>query len=303
MTRLAVPKHRIKGRWLAFYFVAAMVVSFVVVGMIRPFWLLEDPTPALPEALSVLLWYSVMLGFLLRAMRKNGISIVGLLAPPPEPAQIRWAAAVAAAVFAASLALLYVLYLPLSYVWPEFTQVLLIDASPPLFWTGAEFHLGANAIQFVAIVLLGPFVEELTFRGLLLPSWAERWGPTRALVVSSLCFAALHLDPLGTFAFSVVVSLVFLKTGSLWLPVIIHSVNNGLVWVITAGEILVLGEQTGTLADFQDQWWMGVVGLLIGVPLLLKTLRSIPESPAASQGGGSVADANEQLGPQLPPPS
>lgn len=85
-----------------------------------------------------------------------------------------------------------------------------------------------------ACVVLG---EEVIFRGFLLTGLVQGWGRWPGLILMMLIFGAVHLpayseqgyDPLVlTLALSMaavvglVLGLVFLRTGSLWLPIGIH---------------------------------------------------------------------------------
>lgn len=77
--------------------------------------------------------------------------------------------------------------------------------------------------------ILAPFTEELVFRGLLLRLLTKKHGPAVAVLMSSLLFALFHFsqsDYVGTFVFGVIVAMLYLRTGSLWVPVITHSAYN-----------------------------------------------------------------------------
>ena len=87
-----------------------------------------------------------------------------------------------------------------------------------------------RADLLVAVASSAPVVEELVFRGLLY-GWLEgRWGSRVAFVVSSLAFAAAHIElkhvvlvlPLG-FVFG----WLRRRTNSLMPSVAAHIVNNG----------------------------------------------------------------------------
>jgi membrane protease YdiL (CAAX protease family) len=49
--------------------------------------------------------------------------------------------------------------------------------------------------SLLLLAVLAPLVEELVFRGLLYGWVAGRWGGTAGLIVSSLLFAAAHVEP------------------------------------------------------------------------------------------------------------
>ena len=82
---------------------------------------------------------------------------------------------------------------------------------------------------FMAIIL-APLFEECLFRGILLPLMARRFGVGPGIFFSSLIFAAIHFHlpsmvPLCTVAMGF--SLGYLYSGSLWVPVTMHALFNG----------------------------------------------------------------------------
>jgi membrane protease YdiL (CAAX protease family) len=283
-----VVSYQVRGRILLFYFATSLAVT----GLIAGFWLgsLDQSSPApLPDALLGLVFYGLLFACILRMLTRNHLPLREILGPAPSAGMIRWAVAAGTGLLGVSMALLYAVFLPLSYVSPEFVRWWLIDDPSVLIWTRGAHHQLANVVNFAVIVLVGPFVEELFFRGLLLPAWASRWNPTRALILSSLLFAVLHGEIVGAFIFGIVAGLAFLGTRGLWLPLIIHIVQNGLVWLIEFGH--PAGGGTETLADFRESWWIGLSGLMVGLPLLLGVLRHPPIQllpPRWENEGGSL---------------
>ena len=86
------------------------------------------------------------------------------------------------------------------------------------------------AASLAVMAGLAPLVEELVFRGLLY-GWLCRWGTGVAWIVSSLAFAAAHVEP----AHVVLVLPLGLwfgwlrrHTDSLWPSLVAHMVNNGI---------------------------------------------------------------------------
>lgn len=108
----------------------------------------------------------------------------------------------------------------------------------------AALLLGPPALSFVLIVLINclfvGFSEELMFRGVIFSALASRWPIWPAILVSSLLFGAIHsLNVFGTghlfiaLMQSVAAALsglflvaLRLRTGSLWPPVLFHTVWN-----------------------------------------------------------------------------
>jgi len=95
-------------------------------------------------------------------------------------------------------------------------------------------------ISLAILAGLAPVAEELTFRGLLYGWLAGRWGPVVAWIVSSLAFAAAHVElahavlvlPLGLWF-----GWLRWRTGSLWPSLVAHIANNGLA--VSAAALLV----------------------------------------------------------------
>ena len=92
--------------------------------------------------------------------------------------------------------------------------------------SGGEFVL-----LTVAVALCAPLGEELFFRGYLQSRLVARFGPAGGVLLSALWFALAHFDPMhssATFAMGLVLGYAVLRSGSLWVSVVAHLVNNGM---------------------------------------------------------------------------
>lgn len=91
------------------------------------------------------------------------------------------------------------------------------------------FTSGSLLILFTGC-LLGPFVEEMVFRGAMTGSLlAKRYSIIVVLAVPSLLFAAIHLNPELTpfyFAYGLIIGWFAMRTGSLWPSIAFHATNN-----------------------------------------------------------------------------
>lgn len=90
---------------------------------------------------------------------------------------------------------------------------------------------GPVGVTFTVLTacVLAPLAEEIVFRGVLLPAFARRWGETAGIVVSSAAFAAVHIYPFAMvpiFALAWVLARLFLRSRTLWLPIVAHSLFN-----------------------------------------------------------------------------
>ncbi len=89
---------------------------------------------------------------------------------------------------------------------------------------------GLTLVGAVLVIGLGPGIgEELLFRGYIQTRLRRRWGPGWAILLTSILFGVMHIDPVqGTFAMGVGFFLGYLteRTGSLWPAMVCHTVNN-----------------------------------------------------------------------------
>lgn len=91
------------------------------------------------------------------------------------------------------------------------------------------------------IVLVGPFIEELLFRGFLQTFLSQVMGERWALVLSAALFARLHgmAGLPSLFLLSVFLGWLQLRTRSLWAPTLAHALNNA----VTLTLALTLGDR------------------------------------------------------------
>jgi membrane protease YdiL (CAAX protease family) len=112
-------------------------------------------------------------------------------------------------------------------------QAMEIAREPPMF-----------VASLLLMGVLAPFVEEMVFRGLLYGWLAGLWGTTTAWLISSLCFAAAHVElahvllvlPLGLW-----LGWLRRRSDSLWPSLVAHMMNNGLA--VAAAAFLDTGVQ------------------------------------------------------------
>jgi len=267
---------RVRGRILLSQLLLSIALgAFVAYGLIP-----LVTGRSLPETLALgvagAIAYGALFAFLQWPLRRSGSDFRGVLGPWPDRSTVRWTVLTGAGLLALAVAATYALFVPLSFVAPEFVSYWLFEDLPELFWTSGEYRWLGNALNLVLLVVMAPVVEELLFRGLLLPAWTARMGQSAAVVLSSLAFALLHVDWLGSFIFSAVLSVVFLRTGRLWLPILIHAANNALVWILNIAGLALGWQWSNTLQDLQNTWWYGPIALAVGLPLLIVLLRRIP---------------------------
>ncbi|PEK03016.1 CPBP family intramembrane metalloprotease [Bacillus wiedmannii] len=127
---------------------------------------------------------------------------------------------------------------------------------------------GGYVYQIIMVVFIAPIIGEFVFRGFLLQRFAAKWGTSIAIIVVAMLFALLHVDFLGAVVFSVVLSIVYIRTNSLLMPIAIHMLNNAFVIGVS---FLVNKEEIISLADFSNYttFFPGLLIFIIGLNLVL----------------------------------
>ncbi|GAB3824489.1 CPBP family intramembrane glutamic endopeptidase [Hymenobacter jeollabukensis] len=89
------------------------------------------------------------------------------------------------------------------------------------------------ALSFGLICVAAPVIEEWLFRGLLLPGLARNYGPTRAILQSSLLFGIIHFNPaqsLMAFCLGLFQGWLYTRTRSVRVCVLSHATVNTAAW-------------------------------------------------------------------------
>lgn len=128
-----------------------------------------------------------------------------------------------------------------------------------------------NVLNIILAVILGPVMEELVFRGLILQRLMVKFTAIKSLLVSSVLFGLLHLESwLSAAIFGLVMGMIFIKTRNLWVPILLHVANNAMVvlvnvWHFRNGDLW-------TIEEVKSRWLFYVLGLVM-IPFLIYLLK------------------------------
>ena len=135
-------------------------------------------------------------------------------------------------------------------------------------------NIGGLLINIGLMALLPALSEELSFRGTLQQIiYKEQSGKVQstkvhlAIWITAFIFSAIHMQFYGfvpRMLLGAMFGYVFVWSGSLWVPITMHFVNNGLAVLV----YYLMGESDNTknIADTLgagDTWYLGVVSILI----------------------------------------
>jgi membrane protease YdiL (CAAX protease family) len=99
---------------------------------------------------------------------------------------------------------------------------------------GSSTPLALRIPLMLVVVSVGPLVEELLFRGVLLSALLQRWRTGWSVAISSLAFALIHLPGLDfqwyalpdLLLLALALAWLRLHSGSIWPAVLTHGLNN-----------------------------------------------------------------------------
>jgi CAAX prenyl protease-like protein len=143
--------------------------------------------------------------------------------------------------FAAGIGV-FLLWINLDFEWAQLGKPLAFD---PTHTDGSDFDWAFVFFRVIGLALIVPVMEELFWRSFLL-RWLDRrdflpYDPRRvsirALIVCSLLFAVEHSLWLAGLLAGLVYSLVYMRGGNLWLPIISHVTTNAALswWILATG--------------------------------------------------------------------
>lgn len=85
------------------------------------------------------------------------------------------------------------------------------------------------SLLILAFVFIAPITEEILFRGLIFGFIKDKLGLTAALLISSAVFGLLHPGHhLSTFVMGLAFALLYYRTKSIAVPIVLHMVWNAL---------------------------------------------------------------------------
>lgn len=141
-------------------------------------------------------------------------------------------------------------YLKLKQNWQRGVIIAIVLSLLNFFGSMARFGIPHPSLQsftwnsVIGTSFLIGFFEEIPYRGFMLQKFAERYGFWIANLLSSVLFLSIHLpgwislhllkveNVIFVFVFGVVMAIIFRYGKSLWGPIITHSLNDFMSFII-----------------------------------------------------------------------
>lgn len=139
-------------------------------------------------------------------------------------------------------------------------------------------------INIGLMALLPALAEEMSFRGVLQQLLGGRTHV--AIWLTAFLFSAIHMQFYGfvpRMLMGALFGYMFVWTGSLWVPIVMHFVNNGiavLCYYILSREGVEMDMNYADTLGAGTTWWLGLLSLLtVGILLRVLYLRITSQGP------------------------
>lgn len=189
-----------------------------------------------------------------------------------------------------------------------------IHLLPPPAWVTAIFNelfnIKGNPVgAFFTLSMVAPIAEEFMCRRWLLESLLQRMRPSFSIALSALAFGLMHLNPWQFFyatALGLGLGWIYWRSRSVWICILWHALNNGLVIVFNywAPDIEGFRPPAPGQVEFQPLWLTGsgLALVIVGVILAVSQKRTAVDSsaPIASSESGPAVPTPPVLPPPLP---
>ena len=121
-----------------------------------------------------------------------------------------------------------ILYVVVLNIFISYAFLYLADYILDVFPSIAFFTKSVLFSTIFATIFISPVSEELIFRGLFLNRFKLIVPPIFAILLSSLIFASLHSygNIFSAFIFSISISVLYLKSENIFIPIFAHFLNN-----------------------------------------------------------------------------
>ena len=131
-------------------------------------------------------------------------------------------------------------------------------------------------LSFLTVAIAASILEEILFRGIILAGFLKNYSPWKAIFWSAVLFGLVHMNPyqfLLAVLIGMVMGWIYWKTGSLWLCILIHFVNNSFGFILGWFLGLDIKEMTSTRElmtdDNQYMMLLGVAAVAVALSLYM----------------------------------
>ena len=121
------------------------------------------------------------------------------------------------------------------FILKYLSAISFIQFDSPLFGDFSSLSIGILLLYLLAVVILSPTIEEILFRGIFLRRFNKELNNiTWAILISSILFGICHTfgGILGAILFGICVSILYIKSGNILVPILAHFLNNLISFIL-----------------------------------------------------------------------
>ena len=226
---------------------------------------IENPVLALAP-------YLLVLGWVLWKILPRKINLSSFIGNVPTASWFLPLLALMAAWFIVEVHLTGVILIILSYIWPSFVETLLQEG-PTVF--NLANPLATQGLSLIDGIILAPIMEELIFRGILLHKLASRWSKPAAIIFSSVIFGILHgPGMIGSTIWGILMCLIYFRTRTLAVPIIIHMLWNWTNFVVE-GMTQLFMPGLMTTVELRYETIDAILLLVLSIPIFIFLVRHL----------------------------
>lgn len=272
---------KIRARTLVWCSVLAYIISSSITAILTDNWS-ENETYTFPIALvESILFYCFFILIISSIVFRSRLSYRRIFGDVPELSTLGYNALLVFPLIFFSIVAFFLQDVTLRHLSPELTGWLFDDSFITIS-PSANLSLLANILSIVLIVIIAPLFEEFFIRGILLTRWSIKWGIPKAIIASSIVFGLLHDNILGSFFFGFVMSILYINTRTLYVPIVVHMLNNLIASSISIYELITPSVSTEEISTERQSllWiWIWIVAAVLITPWVVNFVRkNIPKS-------------------------
>lgn len=273
-----IPFEKLRGRTLIWIYVLTMILSGMIgYEIARPFS--DNKSNHLPEIIISLLSYVLYFIICSPILIRSKLSYSRLFGEFPQASTIKKYIIWTVPLILLSIVVFYLQFLLLHHFMPKVADWWINDnsVSIPL---PLQDSLLTMVLGFITIVLVAPIFEEFFIRGILLTRWSIKWGTPKAILMSSFIFGILHFNIIDAFFFGFVMCVLYIRTESLYIPIVLHIANNFIAYTIgmvSSTDQAAENEVSEMILNTSETMWILALSVII-VPWAIRLIwKNIPK--------------------------
>ncbi|WP_196760877.1 CPBP family intramembrane glutamic endopeptidase [Pseudoalteromonas luteoviolacea] len=139
-------------------------------------------------------------------------------------------------------------------------------------------------VLFVSLVIVVPIFAEVVYRGVLLDRLYIKLSPLWAIALSSLLFASIYNNFIGSLILGIVLCLIRFKYRTLAAPIFIHMLHNLIVYCLIFTSYFVSLSCIPIISGLESDPNIATITILLSIATLIigtycyYVLRDIPKS-------------------------